>query len=118
MSIQILNNETTIEPTALLEYETEVASNNIIHNIIGKADPDVSLAADATRMGTLHLFFDTKADAWAAFDALRDLSVWTLNDTDHPEIDMDFTRRERMKIRLDSVSRRRWIVEMDYQEII
>lgn len=118
MSIQIINNETTIEPVMLLEYEAEVASNNIVHNIIGKGDPDVSLADDSTKLGTLHLFFDTKADAWAAFNALRDTSVWTLNDTDHPELDMDFTRRERMKIRLDSVSRRRWIVEMDYQEII
>lgn len=118
MSIQILNNETTIEPVMLLEYEAEVASHNIIHSIIGKGDPDVSLADDSTKIGTLHLFFDTKADAWNAFNALRDVSVWTLNDTDHPEIDMDFTRRDRMKIRLDMVSRRRWIVEMDYQEII
>lgn len=118
MTVQIINNETTIEPLMLLEYEAEVVSNNVIHTIIGKGEPDVSLADDTTRQGTLHLFFETKEDAWAAFAALRDTSVWTLSDTDHDEIGMDFTRRDNMKIRLDSTSRRRWILEMDYQEII
>lgn len=118
MTVQILNNESLIEPVMLLEYQTEVVSNNVIHTIIGKGEPDVSLAEDMTRQGTLHLFFDTKADAWAAFYALRGISTWTLTDTDHPEIDMDFTRRDRMVLRLDSVSRRRWIIEMDYQEIV
>lgn len=118
MTTLILNNESLIEPLMLLQYEAETESNNIVHRVIGKGEPDVSLAEDTTRMGTLHLFFETKADAWEAFALLRDISVWTLSDTDHEELNMDFTRQGRMKIRLDSVSRRRWIIEMDYQEII
>lgn len=118
MTTLIFNNEALIQPVMLLEYETETESNNVLHRIIGKGEPDVSLADDTTKMGTLHLFFDTKADAWEAFTLLRDTSIWTLSDTDHEEINMDFARQARMKLRLDSVSRRRWIIEMDYQEII
>ena len=118
MTTQIINNEALIQPVFLLQYETQTESNNVVHRVIGKGEPDVSLAEDTTRMGTLHLFFDTKADAWEAFTLLRDISVWTLSDTDHEEINMDFTRQGVMKITLDSVSRRRWIIEMDYQEIV
>ena len=118
MTTTILGAAATIVPDLIMEYNTERESRNVLHNIIGKAEPDVSLELDGLRFGTLHLFFESKTDAWIAYDALGTVETWELTDTYHPEIDMNFVRTASMKMGLDPVSRKRWLIEMDYQEVI
>ncbi len=118
MTTTITSSEHTIIPTFLMEYSAERASRNVIHNIIGKAEPDVSLELDGLRSGTLNLFFESKVEAWAAFQDLGTLSSWELTDTDHPEINMNFVREGPMTMELDPETRKRWVVGMDYQEVI
>lgn len=118
MTTTITDAATSFVPDLLLEYNTTRASRNVIHNVIGKAEPDVTLELDGLRTGTLHLFFEAKETAWEAYDALGAVATWELTDTDHPEINMNFVREGNMSIGLDPVGRRRWIIEMDYQEVI
>lgn len=118
MTTTITDSISSITPDLVLEYNTERESRNVLHNVIGKAEQDVSLELDGLRYGTLHLFFESKTDAWVAYDQLGAIGTWELTDTDTPEIGMSFVRQGPMKMGLDPVSRRRWIIEVDYQEVI
>ncbi len=118
MTTTITDSVSSFSPDLILDYNTEREARNVIHNVIGKAEPDVSLELDGLRMGTLRLFFEVKEDAWVAYEALGQVATWELTDTDIPEINMSFVREGRMTMTLDPVSRRRWIIEMDYQEVI
>ncbi len=118
MTTIITDATSTVTPDLVLEYNTERESRNVLHNVIGKAEPDVSLELDGLRFGTLHLFFEAREDAWTAYEALGAIGTWELTDTDYPQIGMNFVRTRAMKMGLDPVSRRRWIIEMDYQEVI
>jgi hypothetical protein len=118
MTTTITDASSSITPDLVMEYSTERESRNVLHNVIGKAEQDVSLELDGLRYGTLHLFFQSKTDAWVAYDALGGVGTWELNDTDHPQIDMNFVRQGSMQMKLDPVSRQRWIIEMDYQEVL
>jgi hypothetical protein len=118
MTTTITDSISSFSPDLVMEYSTEKQSRNVIHNVIGKAEPDVTLELDGLRIGTLRLFFESKENAWVAYEALGQVATWELTDTDTPEINMNFVREGRMTMTLDSVSRRRWIIEMDYQEVI
>jgi hypothetical protein len=117
MTTTITDAATNIIPDLVLGYNTTRASRNVIHNVIGKAEPDITLELDGLRTGTLQLFFETKETAWEAYNALAGVATWELTDTDYPEIDMNFVREGNMSMELDPVSRRRWIIEVDYQEV-
>lgn len=118
MTTTITDATSSITPDLVVGYDTERESRNVLHNVIGKAEQDVSLELDGLRYGTLHLFFESQTAAWVAYEQLGAIGTWELTDTDIPQIGMSFVRTGPMKMGLDPVSRRRWLIEMDYQEVI
>jgi hypothetical protein len=113
----ISNGSATITPTLILGYESDAESNNVVHKIIGRADPDVSLAPDSPRSGTLELFFESYADAWEARGLHAAPAVWTLTDPDVPAVNMSYVRDGSMTISLDPDSRELWTLSVGYQEV-
>ena len=62
----ISDGSTVITPQLILGWEAAQDSRNVIHSIIGKAEPDVTLKPATLRTGTLQLLFLTAAEASTA----------------------------------------------------
>ena len=108
----------TIVPTLVDGYTATSSSNNIEHKIIGRPDPDVSLAEDDTRTGSLTLVFAASAAATAARKALRVPAVWTLSDPEVPEAEMRFVRQGDLGVELHDETRAVWIVTVGFREVL
>lgn len=106
-----------ITPKLLLGYTSSTRSNNVIHQIIGRANPDVSFAPDSLRSGTLRLLFTSEADAWEAFELHSTPGVCRLYDPNVPAVNMAYVRSGELDIALDEDSRSYWILSVGYQEV-
>jgi len=115
MTTTITSGSTSIFPDLVMNYKTERDARNVFHNVIGKAEPDVSLELDGTPYGKLELFFEHKDDAWNAYTDLSTGVPMELSDTDTPEVNMSFARDGRMSLHLTS-DRKHWVLEMEYRE--
>jgi len=116
MSATITGSGETIRPDLVMEYRTERVSRNVYHQVIGKAEQDVSLEVDGKRYGNLRLFFSSKVEAFAAYAALALGLPYEFADSELPEVGMRFARDGRMTLELTE-NRRHWIIEMEYREV-
>lgn len=112
----ITQGATSIVPALVLGYTATRAAGNVLHPIIGRASPDVTLRPAALRTGTLTLFFTTAAAAWIAHNTHALPGKLTLTDLDIPQIGMVYVLAGSLTIALDD-GRRRWVVTVDYQEV-
>jgi hypothetical protein len=114
----ISNGTTTITPRLVLGYAARQQSRNVVHEVIGRRDPDVTLRPAGTRTGTLRLLFLTEAAAASAFDDLGSADVWTLLDADVSTIGMAFVVDGQMEVSLDDRTITRWTVSVEYREVL
>lgn len=114
----ITKDATTITPQLVLGYRAESQARNVLHDILGRADADVSLREETLRAGTLSMLFLTKADAFAAYAFHTAGGTFSLADADVPEANMAFVRQGAMSIELDPQTRNRWVLEVGFQEVL
>lgn len=107
----------TATPDLVLGYEATSESLNVVHKIIGRSDPDITLRGDGLRSGSLEQFYLSRASAWAARTLQAAAATFTVVDSTLTELNMTFVRTGRMSIELDSDTATRWILTVDYQEI-
>lgn len=114
----ISDGTTTITPELVLGYETAQAGRNIVHDILGRPDPDVSLAPAALRAGTLNLFFLTAADADACRKLHARAAVFTYSATDTASTSMRYVLDSAgIGQALEDQTRKRWTVTIAYREV-
>ena len=113
----ITHDATTITPLTVDGYDTVRASRNIIHAIIGRPDPDVTLQPANLRTGTLRLVFATATAAFAAANLHALAGRFVLADTDIPQANMTYVLAGSIESILDDETRTAWIVTVDYQEV-
>ena len=109
-----------IEPTAVLGYSADRATANIIHPILGRANPDVTMRPAALRTGTLSMGFHGDAaelDSKTAEDAHATGEVFTLVSTDVETISMSYVVAGAVTRMLEDESRDAWIVDVEFQEV-
>ena len=101
-------------PELVEEYESHSRAGTIVHDIVGRPAPDVTLRPAGTRYGRLRMTFTDEAAAWDAEQALRSAAVfeWT---SPLPTTSMTFVPQEDITRRW--VSTGRWIVDTGYREI-
>jgi len=117
VAITITCGESSVSPTLVLGYRSTRPARNLVHSIIDRADPDVTLKPAGLRTGTMQLFHLTLATALAC-EALHALEgVCTLEDTDLPELDMSYIAAGDITLELDPDTRKRWVVSLEYQEV-
>lgn len=112
----ITDGTTTIAPALVLGYDTAQPTRNVFHDILGRPDPDVSLAPAALRSGTLSLLFLTAGEAQAARAVVTDAVVLTLTDVDVPETDMRFVVSGDIATTLDTETYL-WTIDVPYREV-
>lgn len=108
---------TVINPIAVEGYEVTRASQNVVHPIPGKPDPDVSLRPAALRSGTITVLFEDEEDAWIAHQALSLGEVCTFETTTRIGLDMSFVTVDNIDISLDPTTAAAWRVTFGFQEV-
>ena len=87
----------TFTPELVTAWETSQTSRNVLHTIIGKADPDVTLKPSSTRSGTLEMLFLSASSANTARGILANGTISTV---------------------LEDTTRNLWTISADYTEVI
>jgi hypothetical protein len=119
MATTITNGVDTITPTLVNGYRSGRPSRNVEHDILDRADPDVSLQPAGTRKGTLELVFDTEADAVAAETLHAGISTWLLGNTDHASVDMAYVLAAGGEVELElDDTRKAWVVRVPFREVL
>ena len=105
----------SITPLAVTEYKVEQQAGNIVHHILGRTDPDITLRPTGLRSGTLTLVFTTSA---AADDARRQHAagaVFALTSAAVPAINMSYVLAGRLGTIQGNANE--WTLTIDFQEV-
>jgi hypothetical protein len=107
----------TITPALVLGYATARQSATVLHWVIGRPDPDVTLRQARLRSGTLELLFATEAQAALCASIHARAAVFTLSDPDVSAVNMNYVTNGRIAYTLDPQTLKQWTVSVDYQEV-
>lgn len=99
-------------------YDVTSASGNQVHEIPGRADPEVTLRVAGTRAGTIAFTFTSKAAAFAAAARHREVGIFTLVDTDVPEMGMSYIVTGTVRLYLDAETVAAWHLELGFREVV
>lgn len=75
----ITDGVTTITPHLVVEWRSTTPARSVVHPILDRPDPDVTLRTGGLRTGVLRLFFLEQADALAAVELHRQASPFALD---------------------------------------
>jgi len=120
MSDLIVYEADTIAPTLILGYTARQEASNVVHPIIGRANPDVTLRPAMLRSGTLQMLFSSptaETESDAARQVLATAGVLSLMSSDRASIDMAFVTTGAITRELDTQTLRHWLVSFDFQEV-
>lgn len=107
----------SITPLLVTRYEAAQESRNIFHDVIGRADPDVTLRPASTRRGSLELLFENGDDAETARALLAQPKAFTYTDPDLPTAGMRFALDGNLSPALEDETRELWQVTVSYREL-
>lgn len=105
----------SITPFAVTEYKVEQQAGNIVHHILGRTDPDITLRPTGLRTGILTLIFTTAA---AADDARRQHAtgtVFTLTSDAVPALNMSYVLAGALGTIHGNANQ--WTLAVDFQEV-
>ena len=113
----ISDGATTLSVISFLGWSDDRESASNLHDIISRADPDVTLHEARTRSGTFQALCADMVDGWALRELLSGASVFHLVNTDLPVTDMDFAM-VKANVELDEVTLIRAVVTVDYRQVL
>lgn len=117
MATTITTGDTTITPTLVTGWEASQDSRNIIHTIIGRSTPDVTLKPASLRTGTLEMLFENATDADEARTVHMDAAVFTLTSSELSQVNMSYVVAGSISSVLEDETRRLWTLAVDFQEV-
>lgn len=120
MATIITHEADTITPTQVLGYSAEREAGNVVHPILGRSNPDVTLRPASLRTGTLSLGFqgDTSEEDSAECAEIHAVGgVFSIFSTERATVEMSYVSNGRITRELDDESRDAWVVTVDFQEI-
>jgi len=108
----------TFTPELITAWETSQNSRNVIHDIIGKSDPDVTLKPASTRSGTLEMLFLSASAANSARGVLANGTIFTISDSETWLNGLDFVMNGTISAALEDTTRDLWTITADFVEVI
>lgn len=108
----------TFSPQLITAWETSQDSRNVVHAIIGRADPDVTLKPASTRTGTLEMLFLSASAANTARGILGAGAIFTISDSETWLDGFNFVMSGTISAALEDETRQLWSVTADYTEVI
>ena len=117
MTTTISDGTTSVTPKLILEYEHTRATRSLVHDVLGRADPDVTLRAAATRSGRIRALLVSPADVSTLDELLSAPAVLSIASTDEPRLDgLTFVVAD-ADIRVTLEGQSTWFVEWTYQQV-
>jgi hypothetical protein len=119
MSTVITYSGGSITPDMVLSYQSAREAGNIVHPILGRANPDVTFRPAMLRTGRLELgFYSATAedDSLAAEQAHALGVIFTVASTDRSSIEMSYVVSGAV-VRTLTEQRTAWTLEVDFQEV-
>ena len=117
MSTTITSGATTITPELVTGWESTNDTFNIVHDILSKASPDITLRGSTTRSGTLTMLFVTAAACETARALHVGANVLTLASSSITAANFNYVVNGAVTATLDDDTRRYWTLSVDYKEI-
>lgn len=114
MSTTITWGTQAVYPEMVTGYESARESGNVLHKVIGRADPDVTLRAAGLRTGSLEIWCSTHQVALDVEAMHAQAGVFHLTDTAFPGLGMHYVTSGRVELRQDGT---RWLVRVEYAEV-
>lgn len=112
------NGTTVLTPDLVLAWQASRPSLTSVHQIIGRAEPEVTLRDAGARSGTLRIFFLDYPDAQAAQDELSLAAVWDLDAPEVTGLSMHFVvAGSDVSIEAVGGDLDHWVVECGFQEV-
>lgn len=117
MTTTVTDGTTSVTPALVVDYAHQRRVRTLVHEVIGRPDPDVTLRPAATRSGTLRALLTSPADVDALDAMLAAASILTVSSTDEPRLDgLRFAVGSgEISVTLESTTT--WIVEWPYVEV-
>lgn len=108
-----------ITPTIVDGYSARRTANTVVHDILNRSNPDVSLRAFGLRSGALTLVFADQTTALDAYAVLSVPQVLSIMDPDVESIGMSFVVADGdLEIALDEETRSVYVVTVPFREVI
>ncbi|WP_309105018.1 hypothetical protein [Microbacterium sp.] len=110
----------TLTPVVVDGWRAARPARTVVHEILGRTDPDVTFRPAGLRRGTLRLVFPAEADAAHAVQVLATPQRLTLTDPDRATLAMAFVVPSDggdIECELDDATRNVWIVSCPFQEV-
>lgn len=108
----------SFNPVLITAWQVNQDSRNVIHTIIGRNDPDVTLKPATTRSGTLQLLFSSATGANTARGILANGTVFTISDSETWLDGLDFVMSGTISTALEDETRKMWTIQADFTEVI
>lgn len=117
MATTITSGATTITPQLVTGWESTNDTQNIVHDILSRSTPDITLRGSTTRSGTLVMLFLTEAACETARALHTGANVLTLASTQITAANFDYIVAGAVAAALDDETRRYWTLSVDYKQI-
>lgn len=116
--LTLYDSVTETTPELVLGYQTQREARTVVHRVLDRVDPDVSLRPAGMRSGTLDLFYLTEQEAYDAEVMHTMPARFTFTEDDRPTASMTYVVADgRIQRRLDDATRRRWVVSVPFVEV-
>lgn len=117
MTTTITSGATTITPELVTGWESTNDTFNIVHDILSKSTPDITLRGSTSRAGTLTMLFLTEGACETARALHAGANVLTLASTDITAANFSYVVAGTIATTLEDTTRRYWTLTVDYKEI-
>jgi len=117
MTTSLVRGSTTVTPEQVLGWDSTRQSGNVLHDVLGRSDFDVTFGVAGLRALTLKFLFPTLATALAAETLHTAVGKIQLSDTDFPALNMLYVPSGAINVALDDDSAK-WILTVDVQEVL
>lgn len=117
MANTIFDGFTTITPNLITGWESTQESRTVVHQVIGKSSPDITLKPAGLRNGTLELVFFSSASAVSARAFLSQARKFILATDESWLTEMHFVVSGSLSWTLDEQTQKAWIVSFEFQEV-
>jgi hypothetical protein len=115
----IVSGSLSFIPTLITSWRASQVSSNVLHPIIGRTFPDVTLKPAQARTGTLEMFFASGPAAESARTILSSGSVFVISSDETPWLDgLAFVLAGSIASSLSDASRLSWMLSADFQEVL
>ncbi|MCB7135362.1 hypothetical protein [Cellulosimicrobium marinum] len=115
-TISVPGTETAASPELVLNYAYEREARTMVHAVLDRSEPDVTLRHTGLRRGTLALFC-TSRDQAAFMEAVHTAALpLTLESDDDPLANMTYVASGRVGSSYDAENDK-WTVTVDYAEV-